>query len=92
MSSRGLLTALSFKLYILGYQFCGPGMRLKKRLARDDQGINSLDAACREHDIAYSHSNDLTEQHAADNILIEKARKRIASDSILKKKAAATAV
>ncbi|KYN22012.1 hypothetical protein ALC57_05602 [Trachymyrmex cornetzi] len=42
------------------------------------------DAACREHDIAYSHSNDLTERHAADNILVEKARKRItASDSTL---------
>ncbi|KYN16907.1 hypothetical protein ALC57_10817 [Trachymyrmex cornetzi] len=45
-----------------------------------------MDAASREHDIAYSHSNDLTERHTADNILAEKARKRItASDSTLKR-------
>ncbi|KYN21201.1 hypothetical protein ALC57_06429 [Trachymyrmex cornetzi] len=73
-----------FEIHIPGYQFCGPGTRLEKRLARGDRGINPLDAACREHDIAYSHSNDLTERHAADNILAEKARKRItANDSTL---------
>jgi len=32
------------------------------------RGINPLDAACREHDIAYSRSNDLAERHVADNI------------------------
>ena len=65
MSSRGLLNcainALPFELHILGYQFCGPETRLEKRLAKGDQGINSLDAVCHEHDIAYSHSNDLAE-------------------------------
>ncbi|KYN09519.1 hypothetical protein ALC57_18366 [Trachymyrmex cornetzi] len=55
--------------------------------------INPLDAACCEHDIAYSHSNDLAERHAADNILAEKARKRItARDLTLRERAAATAV
>jgi len=65
MSSRDLLNraknALPFELNIPGYQFCDPGTRLEKRLVRDDQGINLLNAACREHDIAYSHSNDLIE-------------------------------
>ena len=28
------------------------GTRLEKQLNKGDQGINSLDAACREHDIA----------------------------------------
>ncbi|KYN09602.1 hypothetical protein ALC57_18294, partial [Trachymyrmex cornetzi] len=71
-------------IIIPGYQFCGPGTRLEKRLARGDRGINLLVVACREHDIAYSHSNDHTERHAADNILAEKARKHItASDSTL---------
>ncbi|KYN42485.1 hypothetical protein ALC56_03031, partial [Trachymyrmex septentrionalis] len=80
------------ELHIPGYQFCGPGTRLPKRLARGDAGITPLDAACREHDIAYSHSNDLTDRHAADNILAEKARKRItASDSALGERAAAAA-
>ena len=94
-SRGGLLNravnALLFELHISGYQFCGPGTQLAKRLARGDAGINPLDAACREHDIAYSRSNDLTDRHAADNILAEKARKRItASDSALGERAAAT--
>jgi len=62
-------------------------------LARGDQGINPLDVACREYDIAYSRSNDLTERHAADRILGAEARKRIiAKDSTLGEKVAATAV
>ncbi|KYN00152.1 hypothetical protein ALC62_09086 [Cyphomyrmex costatus] len=94
---KGLLNkainALSFELHIPGYQFCGPGTRLEKRLARGDRGINLLDTTCREHDIAYSHNNGLTERHVADNILAEKARKRItARDSSLTERAAATAV
>ena len=68
---RGLLNrainTLSLELYIPGYQF-DPGIRphLEKWLTRDNQGIKSLDAACREHDLMYSHSNDLAEQYAAD--------------------------
>ncbi|EFN78508.1 hypothetical protein EAI_13072, partial [Harpegnathos saltator] len=61
------------ELYISGYQFCGPGTHLAKRLARGDQGINSLDAVCCEHDIAYSRSNNLADRHAADEILAVKA-------------------
>ncbi|EFN68993.1 hypothetical protein EAG_02454, partial [Camponotus floridanus] len=73
------------EFHIPGYQFCGPGTRLRKRLARGDRGINLLDAAWREHDIAYSRSNDLTERHAADKILAEKARNRIgARDSTVR--------
>ena len=87
------INALPFELHIPGYQFCGPGTRLEERLARGDQGINSLDAACREHDIAYSRSNDLANRHVADDILATKARKRItARDSTLGERAAAAAV
>ncbi|KAJ8868952.1 hypothetical protein PR048_030493 [Dryococelus australis] len=32
--------------------------QLAKRLARNDQGINSLDNTCKEHDIAYNLTND----------------------------------
>src|SRR5436190_15175041 len=102
MSSRivrgsGLLNhainALPIELHIPSYQFCGPGTHLEKRLARGDRGINPLDAACREHDIAYSRSNDLRERHVADNILAAEARKRItARDSTFGERAAATAV
>jgi len=87
------INALPFELHIPGYQFCGPGTHLEKRLARGDRGINPLDAACREHDIAYSRSNDLAERHVADNILATKARKRIATrDSTLGERIAAAAV
>ncbi|XP_036151122.1 uncharacterized protein LOC118648809 [Monomorium pharaonis] len=87
------INALPFELHIPGYQFCGPGTHLEKRLARGDRGINPLDAACREHDIAYSRSNELADRHAADEILANKARKRvIAKDSALGERAAAAAV
>lgn len=87
------INALPFELHIPGYQFCGPGTRLKKRLARGDAGINPLDAACREHDIAYSRSRDLTERHAADRVLADKALRRvIAKDSTLGERAAAAGV
>jgi len=62
VKGHGLLNraidALLFELHIPDYQFCGPGTHLKKRLVRGDQGT-PLDAAYREHDIAYLHSNDL---------------------------------
>jgi len=77
-SRSGLLNrainALPFELHISSYQFCGSDTRLTytKRLARGDKGINPLDATCREHDIAYSRSNDLTDRHAADKVLTER--------------------
>jgi len=87
------MNALPFKLYIPGYQFCGPGTYLEERLIRGDRGTNPLNAARREHAIAYLHSNDLAERHVADKILAEKARKRIiARNSTLGERAAAAAV
>ena len=75
------VNALPFELYYIFRAISFEAQALDaKRLARVDAGINPLGAACREHDIAYSHSNDLTDRHAADNILAEKARKR--SDSL----------
>ena len=86
------INALPFEVHIPGY-FCGSGTRLAKRLAHGDRGINRLDAACREHDIAYSRSNDLADRHIADRVLAERARERItASDSTFDEKAAAIAV
>ncbi|KYQ48102.1 hypothetical protein ALC60_12864 [Trachymyrmex zeteki] len=77
--------------HIPSYQFCGPSTRLRKRIATGDKGINSLDAACR--DITYSYSNDLTDRHAADKVLADKALGRvIARDSALSVRATAVAV
>jgi Phospholipase A2-like domain len=56
-----------------GYQYCGPGTALKKRLARGDPGINSLDQACKKHDIAYSNSSDNKTRAQADQQLANSA-------------------
>ena len=39
-----------------GYQYMGPGTKLKKRLARGDQRINRLDRISKQHDIDYSEA------------------------------------
>uniref|UniRef100_A0A6V7KM53 Phospholipase A2-like domain-containing protein n=1 Tax=Bracon brevicornis TaxID=1563983 RepID=A0A6V7KM53_9HYME len=97
-SGRGfvnsIINKLPVELHIPGYQYCGPGTKLAKRLARGDSGINPLDAACKEHDIAYSQNREnLEARHAADLILAEKAQNRIsAKDSSLGEKAAAWAI
>jgi Phospholipase A2-like domain len=73
-----LINRLPFELHVPGYQYCGPGTRLEKRLARGDSGVNPLDQACREHDIAYLQT-DLASRHAADRILAKKALERFKS-------------
>ncbi|XP_076302128.1 uncharacterized protein LOC143220349 [Lasioglossum baleicum] len=87
------INALPFELHIPGYQFCGPGTKLTARLARGDRGINPLDTACREHDIAYSRYKDLENRHKADHVLADRALHRITSgDATLGEKVSATAV
>lgn len=74
-----LIDKLPFELHIPGYQFCGPGTKLDKRLARGDTGINQLDTACKAHDIAYSSSKSLEDRHLADKVLGSKAWQRFKS-------------
>ena len=38
-----LLNKLLIELHVPGYQYCGPGTKLSKRLTRGDPGINNLD-------------------------------------------------
>lgn len=88
-----LINKLPFELHIPGYQFCGPGTQLRKRLTRGDRGINPLDSACREHDIAYSQNKDLTNRHKVDHILADRAHRRIfAKDATLGEKITASTV
>lgn len=94
---RGLLNTLinklPFELHIPGYQYCGPGTNLEKRLLRGDTGVNLLDKACKEHDIAYSQTKEIDQRHKADKILEETATKRMkASDAKLSEKMAALGV
>ena len=69
--------ALPVELHLPGYRFCGPGTKLGERLARGDHGINELDEACREHDIAYARYTDNEHRRIADRILAEKAWQRV---------------
>lgn len=88
-----LINKLPVELHLPGYQYCGPGTNLKKRLARGEKGINPLDAACREHDIAYDRSNSIEDRNKADYILENRAWERFrAKDAGYKEKAAAWAV
>lgn len=84
---------LPIELHIPGYQYCGPGTKLEKRLKRGDPGINPLDRACKKHDIAYSNYKDTVRRAQADKELSESAWNRVVSpDASVAEKAAAWAV
>lgn len=97
-SGTGLLNTIINKLPFEahlpgGYQYCGPGTRLQERLERGDPGINPLDKACKEHDIAYSQHEDLSTRHRADKQLQRSAWARVrARDASLGEKAASLLV
>ena len=86
-----VINSLPFELHIPGYQYCGPGTKLAKRLARGDPGINLPDKAYKEHDITYSQNRENVKgRNAADKVLAEKAQQRVKSkDASICEKAAA---
>lgn len=81
------------EVHLPGYNYCGPGTKLAERLARGDIGINKLDEACKQHDIAYTKYSDTTRRAQADKELAERAWERVtSSDASIGEKAAAWAV
>lgn len=76
-----LIDKLPFELHIPTYHYCGPGTKLAKRLTQNDPGINELDRACKQHDIAYAQSSSVTDRNKADKILAESAWKRVKSSN-----------
>jgi len=87
---NNIINRLPFELHLPGYQYCGPGTNLSKRIKRGDPGVNPLDAACKLHDIAYEKHKDLKQRHIADKQLAEQAWQRVkAKDSSLSEKASA---
>ena len=69
-----LINRLPVELHLPGYQYCGPGTKLAKHLARGDKGVNLLDTACKEHDIAYSQNREnIEERNNKDRVLADKA-------------------
>lgn len=90
---NSIIDHIPFELHVPGYQYCGPGTDLAKRLSRGDTGINPLDAACKQHDIQYSKSKDSKARSEADEILQEEAMKRVFSpDASLMEKSTALGV
>lgn len=88
-----LIDILPFEAHLPGYQYCGPGTKLKKRMERGDKGINRLDEACKEHDIAYSEHKDSAERAVADQKLQNEAVMRVlAKDATMGERAAAFGV
>lgn len=79
---NSLINNLPFELHLPGYNYCGPGTRLRKRLLRGDQGVNELDNACKQHDIAYDNSNNLEDRHKADLALLNMAKTRMNSKNV----------
>ena len=54
-----------------GYQYMGPGTKLKKRLKRGDPGINRLDRLAKQQDIDYSKAKNLQDKWKADARIIK---------------------
>lgn len=52
---------------------------MDERLAKGDSGINGLDRACKQHDIAYSMYRNRKGRREADAILAEEAWGRVFS-------------
>lgn len=88
-----VVNKVPFEMHIPGYQYCGPGTKLAKRLARGDPGINPLDQACKQHDITYAKYASGPERYEADKLLANKAWGRARSkDAAAGERAAALAV
>lgn len=88
-----IINKIPIEMHVPGYQYCGPGTKLEKRLARGDPGINPLDQACKSHDIAYTQYSKGPERYEADKLLAKKAWKRVVSkDAKLAERATALAV
>jgi len=57
------------------YSFCGPFTKLDKRLTQGYRGVNKLDMACLNHDVAYATHSDTAGRNVADDVLAAAASK-----------------
>lgn len=74
-----LINKLPFELHVPGYNYCGPGTKLDKRLMRGDKGINGVDEACKKHDIWYRDHPKTEDRWEADKELEDTALGRVLS-------------
>ena len=66
-----LIDKTGIEFHVPGYQYLGPGTKLKKRLARGDPGINRLDKIAKQHDIDYMSAKNLRDKWKADEKMIK---------------------
>ena len=64
------------------YSYCGPFTKLDKRLTQRYRGVNKLDRACLDHDVAYAVHKDTTGRNRADDILAAAASSIALADEI----------
>ena len=69
------LGKIGIEIHLPGYQYMGPGTKLKKRLARGDPGINQLDKIAKQHDIDYAQAKNLQDKWKADTKMIAATNK-----------------
>lgn len=77
---ENIIDHLPFEAHWPGYHYLGPGTKLEERLKEGDEGINQLDKAAKQHDIAYSTSTDINDRLKADKILENRAWNRVKSE------------
>ena len=69
------LSKTGIEFHVPGYQYLGPGTKLKKGLARGDPGINRLDRIAKQHDIDYARAKNLQDKWIADTRMIKSINK-----------------
>lgn len=74
---NSLINSLPFEVHVPGYNFLGPGTKLQERI--NQAGINPLDDAAKEHDIAYSKYKNISDRNIADQVLANKAWDRVSA-------------
>ena len=80
-----MINNLPFEVHIPTYNFCGPGTKIRERMKRGDVGVNLLDDACKEHDLAYEKNpENLEERWRADRELMKKSQERIKATDVKK--------
>ena len=73
-----LIDLLPFEMHVPHYKFCGSETKLAERIERGDVRINLLDEACRQHDLAYTDSNN--DRRQADRVLGQYAFSRMLAE------------
>lgn len=86
------IDSLPFELHIPFYNYCGPVTKLEKRLKNKDAGVNSLDEACKSHDLLYSTSKDPKVRAEADKELAKSAIRRFMDPRVASGEGTAAAI